>query len=175
MILRKIVHATSKVLAVVGAILVAAIMVMITFDVAARNLGIQTIRGTSEIAEVMLVGAAFLTLPYAMQVGGHVATSFVSDRLPPQLARWLEFVGMLVVLGVLIWFSYEAVLRAIASVSAGETRFGVREVAIWPGRVALAVGTVALTLEVVVRCVDLARGKKVEKESADDLPDRAYL
>lgn len=179
MTLHKIIHAASKALAVVGASLMMVIMVMTTFDVVARGLGARPIHGTSEIAEVMLVGAAFLTLPYAQQVGGHVATSLVVDRMPSRWARRLECVGMLLVLLILVWFSYEAVLRAIESVATGESRFGVREVPIWPGRVALAVGVVALALEVALHCVELARNNVVDggDEASDEasLPENAYL
>ncbi len=86
---------------------------------------------------------------------------------------------MLLVLLVLLWFSYEAVLRAIESVATGESRFGVREVPIWPGRVALAVGAVTLALEVALRCVDLTRNNVPEggDEAVDEasLPENAYL
>lgn len=175
MSVRWIIQATSKVLAVVGVVLVVAIMAMTTYDVTARNLGAQPLRGTSELAEVMLVGAAFLTLPYAMQAGAHVATTVVVDRLATAWARRAELVGMVVVLLVLAWFSFEAVGFAIESTLSGETRFGSRQVAIWPGRVALALGTVVLTLEIALHCLDLARGHRPERGGPDDLPEGAHL
>ena len=51
-------------------------------DIAIRNFGGQGILGTVDITQLMIVGCAFLTIPYGFMTDSHVAVDIVTTRLP---------------------------------------------------------------------------------------------
>lgn len=146
-------NALSVAQAIVGSLLVLAIMFLVVTDVTRRSLGLGSVRGSSELAEVMLVAAAFLCLAYAQRMDAHVGTSLVTDRLPRALALRIEGVGLALMALLFAWMTWEAGARAWQSFTTGETRFGVRSVTVWPARAAVVLGLLGLTIEIMLRVV----------------------
>lgn len=134
------VAATASVLSLV------AMTLLTVAEVLARNLHFQAPRGVIELSEVLLVIAVFLGLAEAYRTRSHVAVSFLVDRLPAPLSRALQRVGIVLLLLLLIWLSFHTAARAIESYQDGEYRFGLINVPLWPGRVAIAVGFALTTL-----------------------------
>lgn len=71
-------------LAVIGAF--AALMAgMITCtDIVIRNMGGQGILGTVDITQLLIVAAAFFTIPYGFMTDSHVAVDVAVNALPPR-------------------------------------------------------------------------------------------
>lgn len=128
---------------------VVVIMFATCADVFRRTLTGRSVPGVVEGSEVMLVIAVFLGLGYAQREKVHVATSVVTDRLPDAVSRTVRIAGILVAICFLLWLVYATGERAVQSTRTGEYRFGLLQVPIWPGRVAITVGLALLTAELV--------------------------
>jgi len=164
-LLDRVSNALSVGLAIISSTLVVMIMLIVTLDVGRRSIGLGSIRGGSELAEVLLVAAAFLALAYAQRVQAHVGTSLLTDRLPASVAHRIEGVGLLLITGLFAWMTYETAGRAWQSFQVGETRFGVRQVTVWPSRAAVALGLAALTLEVGLAALARLRGQRTNSDA----------
>jgi TRAP-type C4-dicarboxylate transport system permease small subunit len=127
------------------------LMLLTTADVAKRSFGGGSIRGVIEITEIALVVTVFFGLVGAEVSGAHIRTSVLVDRLRVRVAGVVTMGSLSVCIFVTGWLTFQTALRAQASVQAGEYRFGLLSVPIWPARVAIALGLGALTVALIAR------------------------
>jgi TRAP-type C4-dicarboxylate transport system permease small subunit len=91
------------------------LMLVTVVDIAARHLGIFTVRGIIEISTMAVVMIGFLALPYSFVLGGHIVVDLATLYLPSHVNRaidkaWTIFAGLcLVFLAILMW---QATFRA---------------------------------------------------------------
>lgn len=150
-----------------------AILVVNAVEITLRRLTGSGFGGVVEISEVLLVAAVYFALAYAQREGAHVSTSVVTGRLPSKVRASLRLLGFVVAAGLFLWMAWETGARGWTSFQRGETRMGLREVPIWPGRLAIPVGLVLLTIQAVYAAVDqtrVLRGLEVETDEATDSP-----
>ncbi|WP_084500398.1 TRAP transporter small permease [Brevibacterium album] len=140
----------SSTFAVIASLTIALIMVLTVADVARRSLTGRSIPGTTEFSEVFLVAAAFLGLAYAMRTGAHVAVDLVVERMPARAGRIVFTIGMVTAIAVLVWMTFQTGGAALRSISAGEYRYGLIQVPIWPAKAVIPVALAALILECVI-------------------------
>lgn len=138
-------------LAVLGAFVSGAIMLGIVTDVVRRQLTGRSIPGMIEMIETFMVIVVFLGLAHAEAVRVHVRMSLVTNALPFRAARWAKTCGMALCLAGSAWFAWAATLRAEESVVAGEVQPGLLRFPVWPARIIIAIGFVALVAEYVAR------------------------
>ncbi|GAA2095606.1 MULTISPECIES: TRAP transporter small permease [Brevibacterium] len=140
----------SRTFAVIASLTIALIMLLTVADVVRRSLTGRSIPGTTEFSEVFLVAAAFLGLAYAMRTGAHVAVDLVIERMPARAGRIIFTAGMVLALAVLVWMMFQTGNAALRSISAGEYRYGLIQVPIWPAKAVIPLALAALILECVV-------------------------
>lgn len=136
-----------RALGFVGGAGISLLMLVTVYDVTRRALVGSGVPGALEYSEILLVIVVFLGFGLAQQTGAHIRTSLVTSRLRPAVSRWVRITGMAPCLLVAIWMAYGTAERAWASYVSGEYRFGLAEVAMWPGRAAVAVGLATLVLQ----------------------------
>lgn len=156
-----------------GAGAVVFIMAITLADVIPRYLFGRGLYGTVEIGEVALVSAVWLGLAYAELDRAHVRTNIVTGRISPRAARVMRLFGYTIMLLFVAWLCWESVFRAIHSVELREYRFGIVRVPIWPGKVALAIGTLLMAIQAGLELFDLGRGREIftpEYEAGTELP-----
>ncbi|NIY94792.1 TRAP transporter small permease [Salipiger sp. HF18] len=93
-------------LAVLGGILLMALMGMTVTDVIGRYLFNAPLRGATELTELLLAAVVFLGLPAVALADEHVTVDLVTDRLPRAAQPWrLAAAGLFsaVVLAVVAW------------------------------------------------------------------------
>jgi TRAP-type C4-dicarboxylate transport system permease small subunit len=142
-------------------------------EILLRRLTGSGLGGVVELSEVLLVCAVYFALAYAMQEGAHVSTSVVTGRLPVKVRASLRAVGFLLAAGVFLWITWETGQRGWTSFQRGETRMGLREVPIWPGRLAIPIGMALLTMQALYAAADqlrVLRGLSVVGVEATDNP-----
>lgn len=139
-----------RVMSVGGAISACLIMVAMTVDVGYRNLFSHSIPGTFEIVEVALVLAVFLGLATAERTGSNVRVTLFTSLLTTRAAAWVRIFGLLVSLGIVFWFAYASVDKALHSYAVGEYKRGIISFPMWPGRVIVAVGFAMLVIELTM-------------------------
>lgn len=139
----------SRLLGYVSALMVVAIMVLVVADVVMRNVVGSSIGATVGYAEILLVGSVYLALAHARRSDSHISVDLVTSRLGERTAAMVEGAGVLLALVLLAMTSVVSIEQAMDSIAQGEYRIGVERIPVWPGRVAVAVGWSALTLELL--------------------------
>lgn len=134
------------------------LMLVTGADVFLRTFAGRGIPGAVEITEVVLVIAVFLGMMTASIDGMHIRATLVTGALRPTPRRHVRVVGSLIAIATTGWLLYGALLRAIASVTSGEYRFGLVQVPIWPARVAIVVGLFGLLVALILHTIEVARG-----------------
>jgi TRAP-type C4-dicarboxylate transport system permease small subunit len=71
------------------AALCAAMLITIT-DILLRNVASHTIVGVLDMVQLCIMATAFLAIPYAFMVGGHVGVDLATDPLPPRALAALK-------------------------------------------------------------------------------------
>lgn len=169
---RKIIGRISDSLGILGTIALVGMTFGLASDVALRTLAGQGIPGMFETVEPLIVIVAFMSLAAAERANEHVSLSLVSDRLPLRLRYILIASGMALTIGLFGWIAYNAILQAFISYTSGEVRAGVVRIPLWPARIAIIVGAVALILQLCVTFAD-AIASAVRKEHVGEWAERA--
>lgn len=144
---RSVLQAVSRLFSWLAGVAILVLMLLVVLEVALRDVFGSTVGGTIEISEVLLAFLVFLGVAYAQQDGSHVNTDLVTSRLPPRVAGAVRAVGMLVAVVALLMAVWATADRAWASMQAGEARFGLRSIPVWPARLIVPVGLFLLALE----------------------------
>jgi TRAP-type C4-dicarboxylate transport system permease small subunit len=133
------------------------LMLLVVLEVFLRDVFSTTIGGTIEISEVMLAFLVFLGVAYAQQSSAHVNTNLVTSRIPPRVAGVVRTVGLVIAALVMLWAAWASAGRGWDSFQAGEARFGLRSVPVWPARLIIPVGFALLALETLFTAHDAWR------------------
>lgn len=164
--IRNVVERLTAALAALGAVAIAAIMVLTVADVLRRTLTDRSIQGVVEVAPLLLLSAAALGLGYAEQTGTHVRTSMVTSRLPRAVALILRSAGSLVSMVALAWVAWEALDRAVASIENGDVTPGFVAYPTWPAQVLVPIGFALFAIHVGIRLVDDLHSLRTDRHSA---------
>jgi TRAP-type C4-dicarboxylate transport system permease small subunit len=151
---RTVIHAIATTFGVIAALLIVGIMFSTAADVLSRQLTGSSIPGVVEYSEVLLAGLVFLGLAYAQRTGAHIGVDLFTDRMRPRVGHVVRAVGLVIAIAMLLWMTYETTVVAIRSFEVGEFRFGLVPVPIWPVRMVIPLGLVALLLELALTTYD---------------------
>lgn len=102
-------------LSFLGSIWIATLMVLITVDVVGRAFLSITVYGVPEIVKVSIVGLVWLQMAYTLQIGGHLQSRLVLDRLSPRLRMALELFGFFlgsIVFILIVYSSWNGMMNA---------------------------------------------------------------
>jgi len=150
----------SVALGALSGVLILAMILLVSIDVAIRKLFAVTVPGASEINVLLLVALVYLGLAGAQARAAHFSVTLVRDRLPGGWRRAVEMATTMLSLcftSVLTGFTY---LKAMQSFASGEASFGVVAFPIWPSRFAVAFGFGLLSLQLALQLLRLALGRE---------------
>lgn len=177
--IRRVVERITAAIAALGAIAIAAIMVLTVADVVRRTLTDESIQGVVEVAPLLLLSAAALGMGYAEQTGIHVRTSMVTSRLPRAMALIFRAAGSLVSIAVLAWVAWESLDRAILAIENGDVTPGFVAFPTWPAQVLVPLGFALFAFHVGVRLVDdlkaLRSGTAYLEGDEDSVMEATYV
>lgn len=108
-----------RALAVGSALILAAVTLLVSGDVLARNLGLGTLPWVLEVSEYSLPLATFLVAPWLLHRGEHVRIDVLLGALRAGPARVLQRVVDLIGLGVCLVFVVYGARTAAASAQQG--------------------------------------------------------
>ncbi len=156
----------SLALAAVGAVVMAALILLQVLDVVFRNAtGASVVRGVTEYISVGVVLVVFLAMAHAEREGVHVRTPILVSRLPHRLGVVLRGVA-LAVAALVVWaLAYVTLGRALESFDTGEVFSGIARVPVWPARFAVPLGAFLLGVELLARAVGLNDDTSDDDES----------
>jgi TRAP-type C4-dicarboxylate transport system permease small subunit len=128
-----------------------------TYDVVQRRITGRGVPGVIEYAEIFLIALVYLSIANTQRVGGHVASTILSDRLPARISLALEMIGLLVVAAMIVPIIQRAYAIAMISFVEKEFRLGSAAVTLWPSRAAMALGLLLLVIQILLRIARLAQ------------------
>jgi TRAP-type C4-dicarboxylate transport system permease small subunit len=160
---RSATNRVAMVLSVIAALSTIALMVSVIADVISRRSGSGSLPGMMELSESLLVIMTFLGMAQAERVSAHVRTTLLTDRLPDVARMWVQAGAYVIYFAIVAWWAYASVLRAVESTQRSEYRTGILEFPVYPARIVLAIGMVALAFLVLVRLVEVLTKYEVEE------------
>lgn len=155
---------------VLGAMMVAALTLVICYDVGGRLFFNRPFAGTAELAGVGLVLLTYLQTPYVIRKRKLLRVSFFLDLMPPVLRSWLNGFAYLMGAAFFIAIVIATWEPAIAGYASGEF-FGndAFRIPAWPLRFGTLVLWVVAALVCIGYVVEGLRGRMSAKE--DQLPE----
>lgn len=91
-------------------LLLAALVALVAVAAVSRKMG-SPIIWSLEVATALFVWLVVLAVDIAMQQNRHFGLSIVLDNVPPYARRWIELVNMAVMMGLLVYLLYYAVIN----------------------------------------------------------------
>ncbi|WP_217135858.1 TRAP transporter small permease [Leucobacter chinensis] len=111
----RISHATSRVSKWLSSACLLALVAIVIFDVAVRNLHIFNIAGLSELANYLQIALVYLGLAFAYQDGSFIRMDLLLERFKGRAERVrsisVKTVSVLTV-GIIFWFSWKTMLNS---------------------------------------------------------------
>jgi len=107
-------------LATLAGLIVAAVCLLIVFDVAARNLGMQPPASTVAITEYALLYITMMAAPYLVRTQGHIVVEILYQRLGSAARRILDRLVLSLCALISIVVALLAMILLIEAVSRGE-------------------------------------------------------
>ncbi len=108
----------AQALAVLTKLLLAAIVLLVCADVAARNFARPLVWGVS-LTEYLLIYIAFLPMPALVRAKGHVCADFFRLALPEPVQRVVERGVYLLCLAICLYLGWYAFSSALTSLKTG--------------------------------------------------------
>ncbi len=100
---------TTKYVAWVGMLFLLAAMITTTVDVVLRKVDNQGIYGTIDLIQLMVLSAAYLSIPYAFMTKSHVSVSVLSDMMTLRVAAISQLLATILgfcFMASIAWFGY---------------------------------------------------------------------
>ncbi|RED45762.1 TRAP transporter small permease [Aestuariispira insulae] len=100
----------TRAVAWIGMLFLLGAMFVTTADIILRKINTEGIFGTIDLVQLMIVAAAYLSIPHAFMTKSHVAVTILSDRMPARLAALTGLVGMglsCAFMFSIAWFGYD--------------------------------------------------------------------
>lgn len=164
---RSVIRATAVFLSLVAAVSSIVLMVAVLADVVSRQSGHGSAPGLLEVSESLLVLITYLGMAHAERLNVHVRTNLLTERLSEGARRVIHVITYSVYLAFVLWWTVASIDRAVESVERGEFRTGLIHYPVYPARVAIAVGLIALSAILVVKLIDVI----LREEEAPSLID----
>ncbi len=140
----------------IGAAFIAFIMLLTVVDIIGRRAFSHPIGGAFELSELMLVIVAFGSMAYCELIRGHVTIDLVVSRFRQRtqsIINSLMYLGFLIISSLIAWQLFVYATREI-----GGQVTAVLQVPIYPFVYIAALGSVLLSLVILVHLVDFIAG-----------------
>lgn len=125
------------------------LMFLVVVDVVGRKLFNSPLSGTTEIAEVTLVGVVYLSISYVQRLRGHVNVDLFINLLPAPLRVGVELASLVMALLMSALITWGTALFAWESVRLQDYTMGIARVPVWPAKVVVAAGFGLLSLRLL--------------------------
>ncbi|MDV7340593.1 TRAP transporter small permease [Terasakiella sp. A23] len=152
MLFNKILFLTTKYVAYIGMLFLLAAVLITTTDVVMRKVDGQGVYGAIDLIQLMVLSAAYLSIPYTFMTRAHVAVSMITDRLSRRGQAMTQVLAMVLACLFMCAIAYYGYLCALEQAEYGDVSmiFGLPMIYYWlPLIVGSALSTV-VTLHIAV-------------------------
>ncbi len=136
----------SKFLSYAAGMVLIAMMLLTTADVAGRYLFNSPIMGVFELTEFMMACLVFCSLAYTQSKKAHVAVDILGTMLPPNGQRAIEFINYLISFCILALITWKSIERGV-EVMATKDSSAILQIPVYPFMFLVALGSAALAIE----------------------------
>lgn len=115
-VINRVLSAVCRIVAWIGMVFLLGAMGVTSTDIILRHINNQGIFGAVDIVQLMIMGAAFLSIPYGFISNGHVSVSIIADRFGRRMNAFAKLVSAILATGfmtAIAWFGYEQALMQI--------------------------------------------------------------
>ena len=102
--------------AVIGIAALFGAMAVTIADIVLRPMG-HAVAGVVDLVQLMIMTAAFLTIPYTFVSDGHVSVDLLAQNLPPRVAAMLRVLAALLgtaLLSLLLCYGWDSAMQQLA-------------------------------------------------------------
>ncbi len=152
----------------VAGLTVVVLAVMVSLDVALRNLGLGNFPWLLEVAEYAIYITTFLAAPWVLHLGAHVRVDLLINNTPARFSKALELlvgVGGAVISGFLV---YHGTLVTIEASHLNAIVVKELPIAEWLLLIVIPLSGCLLLLEFILRCARVMRGEDLVPPSQGD-------
>jgi TRAP-type C4-dicarboxylate transport system permease small subunit len=157
-------------LAMLGCVILLAMMLIIVADVALRNLAIKGLPGglewSTEISELMLYLITTSVAPWLLRQGQHIRVDIVLQAIPPRMAWTLEWLGDAIGLACCLVIATYGTQAAWSSYLSGAVNIKTLVTPEWWALAPLPLVFVLLGIEMIFRIIRLKRGVRGPRHDA---------
>lgn len=140
-------------------------MLQISADVICRNVFNAPLPQTVEfVSFYYMVAVVFLPMAAVEFSGHHVSVGLLSARLGPRGRRVLQFIAMAAAFVYFALMAWQTGIVAIENYEIGEYSMGAVSLPVWPGRFTLPAGCGLYAMVLLLRMVQVLRGKDIDAE-----------
>jgi TRAP-type C4-dicarboxylate transport system permease small subunit len=143
--LEKYSHSISRIVNIVGAIVLAVMMFIVAADVTLRYILNAPIKGSVELVEAAMVISTFFAVAYTASKKGHVAIDLVITRLPRKAVTVIDIVIYLISISFFSLMIWRNLIRANAALVEHQVTT-VLSIPLYPLMFIIAFGFILLTL-----------------------------
>lgn len=140
----------------VAAMVILALMLFGTMNVVGRKFFGTPVWGYNDIVTLIMVAFSFLAISAMQRVGGHIRMELFVRNFRGRLLWIIELLGVLVavfIMAVLIYYSYQAFMRAV---ELGDSTID-REIVTWPSKIWVPIAFSVLIARLLLQTVGYAR------------------
>jgi TRAP-type mannitol/chloroaromatic compound transport system permease small subunit len=134
--------------------LVVAIMLIVVYDITARNVFGMPTQWVFELTKQLYAAHFILLGGYALLHDSHIRVEVVREHLSERLKHILEIIGYIVFffpfIALMLWYGWRFAMRSWA---AGETTWGVFQIPVYPIKTAIVVAAVLLLIQALAQFV----------------------
>lgn len=157
-------------LALLGCVILFAMMAIIVADVLLRNLALpglpRALPWSNEVSEGMLYLTTLCVAPWLLRQGQHIRVDIVLRAIPPHVAWWLEWLGDALGLACCLVMAVFGTQAAWASYQAGALNIKTLVTPEWWWLAPLPTVFVLLAIEMLFRMRRLAHGERAPRADA---------
>lgn len=148
------VRSAERILAIIGGVMLFALMLLGASDVIGRYFLNKPVLGTLEVSQILMAGMVFMGWAYTQKLREHVTVDFVVSRLPPKVRSIMNFITLflsLVIFSTIVW---QSALIAVSTWKSHELIQTIN-ISIAPFQSLVSLGAFILCLELIIQMLQL--------------------
>jgi len=145
-------------LGMIGSLWIAALMLIVTYDVGGRILFRNTFEGTPEIVSNSIVAILFFQITYVLFSERHISVTVLYDKVPPLAQRLMDIFACLLGVGLFILLVRSSLPLFASAYRTHEFEGeGSLRVATWPVRFIIIFGSALMVIQYFIQLIGKIR------------------
>lgn len=148
--LKRMALSAERLSALTGAVLFLPLIGMICADIVLRK-WFTALAGIYELVELLMVAIVFFGLAYTESKGGHIKMDALTRLFSERHQHLLEVGGLVLSLAITAFLVLSSTVGTYVAYQVGESSAGLVNYPVWPAKLAIALGSLALCIRFAVQ------------------------